>query len=116
MAKKKDNKSKSNTQDVIMMTLQGRFLSLQFFKENFIYIIAVTIMTLMYISNKYTCQSYQQEVMNLKNDLENAKTDWVNSSAKYNSMIRESHMKAYIDTMHIDLSSPEQPPYHMQTK
>lgn len=116
MASKNNNNNQNNTRDFIMMTFQGRFLSLQFFKENFIYIIAVIIMMLMYISNKYTCQSYQQEVINLKRDLENAKTDWVNSSAKYNSMIRESHMKAYVDTMHIDLCAPEQPPYHLNTK
>lgn len=116
MASNKKNKNQDKTRDVIMMTLQGRFLSVQFFKNNYMYIIAAIVMTLMYISNKYNCQSYQQEVMSLKVELENAKTDWVNSSAKYNSMIRESHMKAYVDTMHIDLCSPEQPPYHMTTK
>ena len=73
-------------------------------------------MMLMYISNKYVCQNYMRDVMNLKVELENAKTDCVNASAKYNSMIRESQMTAFVDTMHIDLSAPEQPPYQLSEK
>lgn len=108
---RKNHKAQSTVKNVV----QGRsFLSLEFFKRNAVYIVAATVMMLMYISNKYVCQNYMREVMNLKVDLENAKTDCVNASAKYNSMIRESQMMAFVDTMHIDLTAPEQPPYHLK--
>ena len=55
-------------------------------------------------------------MMDMTTQLDNAKTDCVNARAKYNSMIRESQMKAFIDTMHIDLSSPEKPPYILSDK
>lgn len=92
------------------------FLSLEFFRRNFMFIIFIIGLMLMYIGNKFECQSKMQEVMSLRTELDNAKTDCVNASAKYNSMIRESHMKAYVDTMHIDLSNPERPPYHLSKK
>lgn len=112
--KKKRNSKTSQTMNSIIV---GRsFLSLDFFRRNFLFIIFVTGLMLMYIGNKFECQSKMQEVMTLKTELDNAKTDCVNASAKYNSMIRESQMKAYVDTMHIDLSNPERPPYYLSKK
>lgn len=116
MASKKSDNKKNQRKDMVLKTLQGRLIPLHFFKRNFKYIIAIVMMMLMYISNKFRCQGYTEQVLTLKTQLENAKTDWVNSSATYNSMIKESTMKAYIDTMHIDLNSPEQPPYHLTVK
>ena len=95
---------------------QGRILSLELFRRNFLYIIAIVGMLLMYIGNKFECQSKMAQVMQLKKELDNAKTDCVNASARYNSKIRESQMKALVDTMHIDLTAPNQPPYHLTKK
>ena len=107
----------SKAQKAVKGVIQGRsFLSWDFFKRNAVYIIAATVMMLMYISNKFVCQSYMQQVLDLKIELENAKTDCVNASAAYNSQIRESQMTAFVDTMHIDLTAPEQPPYHLNEK
>lgn len=94
----------------------GRFMSIEFFKKNFIYIIFVIAMFLMYISNKYTGMTYHNEVLKLTDTLENVTTDFVNAKARYNSMARESHMKTIMDSMHIDLTSPDQPPYILNSK
>ena len=112
-AKKQENEGFTlNPLTLIQRALQGRmFLTLEFFKRNWFYVIAVTMMMLMYISNKYVCQMSMKQVMDLEVALDNARTDFVNASARYNSMIRESQMKAFVDTMHIDLNSPDQPPY-----
>lgn len=109
-SRRRNNAAKKAVRD----TLQGRsFLSFDFFKRNSIYVIAATVMMLMYISNKYVCQSSMKEVMDLRGQLENAKTDRIGASTTYNSMIRESQMKALVDTMHINLGSPEQPPFEL---
>ena len=101
-----------STRKVIKQVFQGRtFLSLEFFKRNFVYVVACVVMMLMYISNKYVCQNAIREVMVLKEELDNAKTDNVNASANYNSMIRESQMKLLVDTLHLDLIAPDQPPF-----
>ena len=96
--------------------IQGRFLSLDFFKRYAVYIIALVIMALMYIANKYVCQSSMQEVMTLKTELANAQTDLVNASAKYNSMIRESEMTRLMQEKHIGLTAPKEPPFDLHSK
>lgn len=104
--------SRKRTRRAVKKVVQGRsFLSLEFFRQNAVFIIAATVMMLMLISNKYVCMTYMKELLDLQKDLNDAKTEYVDASTDYNSMIRESQMKAYVDTMHIDLTSPEQPPY-----
>lgn len=112
----KDKNAAISMKAMLQSIFVGEVLSVEFFKKNYIYILAAVVMLLMYISNKYTCQNYQSEVIQLKKDLNKANTEWVNSSAKYNSMIRESQMKAIVDTMRIDLTAPEQPPYNLDMK
>lgn len=113
---KKSSATSRKARRVVKETIQGRsFLSLEFFRRNAVFIVAATLMVLMYISNKYVRQNYVKELIELREDLENAKTDFVSASANYNSMIRESQMKQYIDTMRIDLVAPDQPPYHLTT-
>ncbi len=121
MAKGKKNssndfKARESMTAMLSSLFVGKMLSVEFFKKNFIYIAFAVGMMLMYISTKYTCQKYQAEIIGLKHELDKANTDWVNSSAKYNSMIRESQMKAYVDTMRLDLEVPEQPPYNLDMK
>ena len=127
MAKNKRNKLKEkvdrdidvgftiNPLTLLRRTLQGRvFLTLDFFKRYWFYILAATIMMLMYISNKYVCQSSLAQLGELKTDLNNAKTDCVDASSKYNSRILESNMKALVDTMRLDITVPDQPPYKLE--
>lgn len=114
---KKGKRRKGKAQRAVKEVIQGRsFLSWDFFKRNAVYVVAATVMMLMYISNKFVCQNYMQQVINLKLELENAKTDCVNASANYNSQIRESRMITFVDTFNIHLTAPEQPPYHLTEK
>ncbi len=96
--------------------IQGRFFSLDFFKRNAVYIIALVVMALAYIANKFVCQSSMQEVMTLKTDLANAQTDLVNSSAEYNSMIRESELTKLMREKNLGLVAPHEPPFVLSPK
>ena len=102
---------------LIQRALQGRtFLSLGFFKRYWIYVVAGTVMMLMYISNKYVYQSDKAKLGTMKVMLNNASTDYVDASSKYNSRILESQMKTYIDSMGIDLNISQEPPYKLTEK
>jgi hypothetical protein len=81
-----------------------------------VYIIALVIMALTYIANKFVCQSSMQEVITLKTELANAQTDLVNASAKYNSMIRESEMTKLMQEKRLGLAAPTEPPYSLREK
>ena len=106
-----------NTTELAGKMIQGRsFLTFGFFKRNMVYVIAITVMLLMYISNKYTCQNSLSQVMKLTEELNNAKTDCVNASAQYNSMIRESEMVKLINERHLGLTAPLDPPYELKSK
>lgn len=101
---------------LVQRALQGRmFLTLEFFKRYWLYVVAATVMMLMYISNKYVYQSDKAKLGTLKTVLNNASTDYVDASSKYNSQILESQMKSYIDSMGIDLNISKQPPYKLSS-
>ena len=115
-----NNKSKSKAREASKQAsrglLLGRLFSLEFFKKNAIYIVALVVMALAYIANKFVCQSNMQEVITLKTDLENAQTDLVDASARYNSMIRETEMTKLMSQKNINLTAPQEPPYQIKSK
>lgn len=96
--------------------LQGRIFSLEFFKRNWVYVVFVVAMALAYIGNKFACQRSIQELLSLKTELVNAQSDLVVSSAKYNSMIRESEMVKLMNEKHLGLTAPSSPPYELKSK
>lgn len=113
----KGNTNTSTNKGLVKKWVQGRpFPTLFFFRRNFLYVLAILAFVLMNISKKYEYQSCLQEVINLNAELNDVRTDCVNASAQYNSKIRESEMKQLIDTSHIDLITPDQPPYTLSEK
>ncbi|MBR2083790.1 MAG: hypothetical protein IJ879_04075 [Muribaculaceae bacterium] len=96
--------------------IQGRLFSLEFFKRYWFYVVFVVAMALAYIANKFLFQSSMQEVMKLKVELDDSRTDLVKSSAAYNSMIRESEMTRLMQERHLGLSTPDEPPYELKSK
>ena len=121
--KTKNNKKNADSGDrlsllgILQGVFQGRiFLTLEFFKRYWLYIIAATVMMLMYISNKYVYQSDMAKLKELKTSLNNARTDYVDASSNYNSRILESQMKQRVDSMGIDLNISNQPPYELKSE
>ena len=121
--KTKNNKKNADSEDrlsllgILQGVFQGRiFLTLEFFKRYWLYIIAATVMMLMYISNKYVYQSDMAKLKELKTSLNNALTDYVDASSNYNSRILESQMKQRVDSMGIDLNISNQPPYELKSE
>ena len=121
--KTKNNKKNADSEDrlsllgILQGVFQGRiFLTPEFFKRYWLYIIAATVMMLMYISNKYVYQSDMAKLKELKTSLNNARTDYVDASSNYNSRILESQMKQRVDSMGIDLNISNQPPYELKSE
>lgn len=101
-----------NPLELLQEIVQGRlFLTLGFFKRYGIYVAFVTVLMLMYISNKYTHMSEMAQTETLRKELNNAKTDFVGASANYNSHIVESKMIEMVREKGLDLRTPDEPPY-----
>ena len=112
-----DKKNTKSKKSIAKQWVQGRsFLTLDFFRRNGLYILGVTALIMMKISKKYEYQNCLHQVIELSKDLENAKTDCVMAGANYNSQIRENEMLMRIDTSHIDLTMPDQPPVKIEEK
>lgn len=115
MAKEEKNiNEQQEPQDGIFMRLwKGQLLPIHFFKRHWMVITTVVTMLIMSIANKYSCQVKITEIKQLERKLQVEQANRIGASATYNSLTRESSMKQLIDTMKIDLMSPERPPYNL---
>ncbi|MGN0214179.1 MAG: FtsL-like putative cell division protein [Muribaculaceae bacterium] len=98
---------------IFIRILKGKIVPYHFFKRHWMIITVVVSMILMSIANKYECQTKITEIKHLEKELQIAQANRVEASAQYNSMIRESSMMQMVETMQIDLISPECPPYNL---
>ena len=113
----KEEKSKTDAEEakagILERVWKGQLLPFHFFKRHLIPTLAVTGMLIMSIANKYSCQVKITEIKQLERKLQVEQANRIGASATYNSITRESSMKQLIDTMKIDLMSPERPPYNL---
>jgi len=93
--------------------LHGRILSTDFLSRNWMTIFIVVAIILVYITNKYQCQTRMETIRELEHELEVADSEAVRQKSEYMSHIRESAMQELVDTLHMGLKVPEYPPYHI---
>ncbi len=101
--KKKDN--------ILLKTLHGRLLSTDFFARNWLTILTIMVMFLVYITNRYQCLTRMERIQELQHQLEVVQTEQVLQKSLYMGRIRESAMTANIDSLHLGLAVQQQPPY-----
>ncbi len=95
----------------LLRALHGRLLSSDFFAKNWVTILTIMVMFLVYITNKYQCQTRMETIQSLQRRLEIVETERVLQHSVYMSRIRESAMRELVDTMHLGLSIQERPPF-----
>lgn len=93
--------------------LHGRVLSLDFMRRNWLLVLAVTAMLMIYITSRYTCQTQMETIQRLEHDLEVVKTERIREKSTYMSRIRESQMQHMADSMHLGVTIQEQPPFRL---
>ena len=102
--------------NIFKRLFQGRIVSSDFLLKHWVTIALVLVISFIYISTKYTCQLRKEKIILLKKELNNAKTDCVKYSADFKSQIREVKMKSLVDSMKLNLSTAEQPPFKLTGK
>ena len=95
----------------IQRMLHGRILSIDFFKRNWIVVLGIVVMLMIYITSRYECQTKMERIRALETELEVARTERVRAKSAYMSRIRESEMQEMIDSLRLGLTVQEQPPY-----
>lgn len=107
---KKQQKGKRRD-NIFSKVVQGRWISTNFFARNAITLIAALFFILVYISNRYECQTKMETILRLRQQLEIVKTESVRERSQYMSRTRESAMTEMIDTLHLGLEVQERPPF-----
>ncbi|MDE6305098.1 MAG: hypothetical protein K2L90_00745 [Muribaculaceae bacterium] len=109
----RNKKSAAGSDSLLLRALHGRLLSTDFFARNWLKLLMLIVMILIYITNKYQCQTRMEEIRKLTRQLEVVETERVRVRSEYMSRTRESAMQELVDTMHLGLRVQERPPYHL---
>lgn len=97
-----------------LRALHGRILSTDFFRRHWLPVLGVVTMLMIYITNRYTCQTQMETIQRLERELEVAKTERIREKSSYMSRIRESKMQQKVDSLRLGLTVQERPPYRLK--
>lgn len=100
----------------MLRALHGRVLSVDFFRRNWMVVVGVVAMLMIYITNRYQCQTQMEHIRKLETQLEVARTERVRAKSAYMSRIRESSMQEMVDSLRLQLTVQEQPPYELKAR
>lgn len=102
---------KASSGSMLRQLMYGQIVSSDFFARNWMALLLVVVMVLVYIAGKYTCQTKMEQVRSLQRELETVRTERIRVRSDYMGKIRESAMQQMVDTLHLGLSVREYPPY-----
>lgn len=101
----------------LRMILGGDFFTAEFMKKNVGLILLIVIFTLIYVANRYSCQSGLLEIDKLNKELQDSKYKALSSASELTEKCRETHvlemLKHNKDSV---LKQASQPPYIMNVE
>ncbi|OKZ28772.1 MAG: hypothetical protein BHV79_18025 [Bacteroides uniformis] len=111
MATEKVKKKKGS---VISSAVRGRWLSTRFFSRNWGIILALVVLVMIYITNRYQCLTAMENIQKLNKELEVIKSERIRQKSEYMNAIREKTMQKSIREAGLDLTHREQPPFKLK--
>ena len=111
MASDKNTQKKKKKRSVFWRIIRGQLLTLDFFARHWLKIAVLVVMILVFISNKYQCQTSMVLIKKYERELEIVKNQCVTERGRYMGRTRESSMQELVDSLHLDLRKQEQPPF-----
>ena len=111
MATEKVKKKKGS---VISSAVRGRWLSTRFFSRNWGIILALVVLVMIYITNRYQCLTAMENIQKLNKELEVIKSERIRQKSEYMNAIREKTMQKSIREAGLDLTHREQPPFNLK--
>ncbi|MBD5245067.1 MAG: hypothetical protein HDS57_06340 [Barnesiella sp.] len=112
-AAKKKHTDKNTSPSLVDRLLYGQIISSDFFARHWLTVFSVVILIMVFITNKYNCQTKMEEIRRLHTELEIVKTERVRVRSVYMSRIRESSMQQLVDSLGLNLHVQERPPYKL---
>lgn len=91
----------------------GNVVSSEFVKRHWLPLLIAVVMVIIFITSKYQCMTYMEQIKGYERELEVAKTERIRQRALYMSRIRESAMQQMVDSVLPGMGIQEQPPYQL---
>ncbi len=107
-------KAKKKKGSVISSAVRGRWLSTRFFSRNWGIILALVILVMIYITNRYQCLTAMENIQKLNKELEVIKSERIRQKSEYMNAIREKTMQKSIRDAGLDLTHRDQPPFKLK--
>lgn len=105
-----DTKTKKK-RSPISGVVKGKWLSTRFFSRNWGIILALVILVMIYITNRYQCLTAMENIQKLTKELEVVKSERIRQKSEYMNAIREKTMQQSIRNAGLNLTHRDQPPY-----
>lgn len=99
--------------NALSRTLHGQIISSDFFARNWLTILVGVIVLMVYITNKYNCQTSMEEIKRLEQKLEVARTEAMRERAEYMTKLTERAMQSRLDSLGLPLRVQDQPPFKL---
>ncbi len=91
--------------------LGGDILTTDFLRRQIWLLILIVICSIIYISNRYSCQQEMIEIDRLKKILTDIKYDALTRSSELTEKSRQSHIEEYVSKEGSSLQTSKTPPY-----
>ena len=115
--KEEKKQKKASTKGMSLKSiLGGDILATDFFKRQFWLLVIIMIFTVIYISNRYSCQQEMILIDQLKKELTDIKYDALTRSSELMEKSRQSRIEEYISTQESELQTSTEPPFVIKTK
>ncbi|MDE6199436.1 MAG: hypothetical protein K2G06_06300 [Muribaculaceae bacterium] len=99
---------------MITSAVRGRWLSTRFFSRHWGIILALLVLVMIYITNRYQCLTAMENIQKLNKELEVVKSERIRQKSAYMNAIREKTMQQSIREAGLDLTHRDQPPYKLR--
>lgn len=98
---------------LITDAVRGRWLSTSFFSRNWGIILALIILVMIYITNRYQCLTAMENIQHLSKELEIVKSERIRQKSIYMNSIREKTMQQNIQQAGLQLTHRDRPPFKL---
>lgn len=106
--------TKTKKSSAISTAVHGKWLSTRFFSRHWGVILALVVLIMIYITNRYQCLTAMENIQKLNKELEVVKSERIRQKSEYMNSIREKTMQKSIRDAGLDLTHRDQPPYKIK--
>lgn len=94
---------------------KGRWLSTRFLTKHWGLILAIMVLAMIYITNRYQCLTAMERIQALEKQLNTSNSERIRLKAEYMNSVREKTMLQLINDAGLDLVQRQQPPFKLKS-